>query len=93
MVLRKDNVSHDETIIEDNDWLRKKDIAFHHAKHAQWMDRLNDERDKMSRTISPLITDWGNILTSMFQKWGGTQIERGIRQKWYSVMQHEIVKS
>ena len=43
MALRKDIVSHDETIVDVNGWLKKKEYAFPHAKNRQWMDRLNDE--------------------------------------------------
>ena len=59
---------HDETIVKVNGWLTKKDYAFPYAKNTQWMDQLNSERDKMLQIISPLITDWENVFTILFQK-------------------------
>ena len=64
MALRK----HDETIVEVNGWLTKKEYAFPYAKNTQWMDQLNNDRDKMLQIICPLITDWENVLTILFQK-------------------------
>ena len=70
VALRTNIVSHDETIVEINDWLKKKEYAFALAKIRQWMDQLNimmNEFDKILQTIKVLITDWSTFLTSMFQ--------------------------
>ena len=64
MALRK----HDETNVKVNGWLTKKEYAFPYAKNTQWMDQLNNGRDKMLQFFGPLITDWENVLTILFLK-------------------------
>ena len=45
MALRKDIVSHYETIVEVNGWLKKKEYAFLHAKNI-WNGLMMKEFDK-----------------------------------------------
>ena len=68
MSLRKDIVSYDQTIVEVNGWLKKKEYAFPHAKIDNgWIGLLMKEFDRILQTIKVLITSWGTFLTSMFQ--------------------------
>ena len=64
VIIRKDIDSHDNTIMEVNGWLKKKEYAFPNAKNKQCMNSLI----YCYKLYKLSLLTWKNVLTCMFKK-------------------------